>query len=75
MTRSAAAADTYIGETTKLSASPAVLTFAGYSDYGTTKIFEGTCLWEDIVIQVPNAMVEQEITLRGNTAPTTGPAA
>lgn len=74
LTRSGAATVTYVGQSAKKSASGPELTFALYSDWGTTPIFAGTCFMEDCTISRPNAMVEQEITLRGSTTPTTGPA-
>lgn len=75
LSRAAAATATYIGGAAKISASPAAGTFIGYSDFGTTIIFQGEIYAEDITLQFPNAMVEQEITFRGSMAPTTGPTA
>jgi hypothetical protein len=75
LSRSAAATATYIGGAHKISASPGEMTVHVYSDFGTTEIFTGTVFSEDVTISFPNAMVEQEITFRGNAAPTLGPAA
>src|ERR1051326_512484 len=77
LTRSATA--TYINGAAKLSAIGPAMTFTGYSDMGEStgahKIIVGEILYEDITIEVPNAMVTQEITFRGSVAPTGGPAA
>ena len=76
MTRSAAATDIYHGAgALDRSSSGDELTVNCYSDMGTTVIFTGTAYAEDITLSVPNAMVEQEITVRGNAAPTAGPRA
>jgi hypothetical protein len=76
MTRGALTADTYVAAA-KLSDSPAEMVFTGWSDMGmanATRILVGTIYWEDITIAAPNAMVTQEISFRGNMAPTVGPA-
>lgn len=76
LTRSAAATATYIGGGAyDLSSSGDEITFTGYSNFGSTAIFTGTCYADQVTLTVPNAMVEQEITLRGNAAPSTGPRA
>lgn len=76
MTRAAAASATYHGGGAfDLSSSGDELTFIGYSDFGDTVIFQGACFAEEVTLSVPNAMVEQEITLRGSVAATTGPRA
>ena len=75
LTRAGAASTTFIGGSAKISASPAAMTFTMWSDMGTNVIFLGECFAEDISITRPNAMVEQEVTLRGSIAPNSGPAA
>lgn len=76
MSRSAAANTTYWGGGTLDLGSPgAEQTINCYSDMGTTAIFTGTGYAEDISMSAPQAMVEQEITLRGSAAPSAGPSA
>lgn len=76
----------YIAGAAKLSGVGPPLTFTGYSDMGEIHgaspgpagvriIIAGEILYEELTIQVPNAMVTQEITFRGSVAPTGGPAA
>lgn len=70
MTRSGAANTTYYGGGALSATAPgAEQTVNCYSDFTQTLIFTGTCYAEDISFSAPNAMVEQEITLRGNAAP------
>lgn len=76
MTRSAAATATYWGGGTLDIGSPgAEQTINCYSDMGTTIVFTGTGYAEDVSMSAPQAMVEQEITIRGNAAPSAGPTA
>lgn len=56
----------------RLGAPGSEMTFIGYSDFGTTVLFQGLCFAEDITIEVPNAMATQEINFRGSVAPTAG---
>ena len=76
LSRSGAATVTYYGGGALDQSSPGdEITVNCYSDMGTTVIFTGTCYAEDISLSAPNAMVEQEITVRGNAAPSAGPRA
>jgi hypothetical protein len=74
MTRSAPDTTTYWGDDALKQLSPGdECTVACYSDYGTTVIFTGTAYAEDISMSAGyEAMVEQEITVRGNAAPSAG---
>lgn len=72
--RAAAVSATYIGKGANKTAPGPEMTLTLYSDYGTTPIFTGLCFSEEITLQRSQAMVEQEISLRGSVAPSVGPA-
>lgn len=76
MTKAATVTDLYHGGGAfDRSSSGDEITFTGYSDFGSTVLFTGTCFAEQVTLTFPNEMVEQEITIRGSAAPSAGPRA